>query len=130
MQVCTSLQTEDHASTPSLKFLQSGCPSCRLTNSVKALIKYRLKSGNRSSGLIFCSSTVNMVVHCRRHISRNQHLKRNCLRHKNRSGQKCNNTRSCLFIIVLLHYLLPLMNGCLQHFCLLIAFFPFKLSMY
>ena len=37
MQVCTSLQTDNHASTPPLSFLQSGCPSCRPTNSVKAL---------------------------------------------------------------------------------------------
>ena len=37
MQVCTSLQTDNHASTPSLCFLQAGCPSCRPTNSVKAL---------------------------------------------------------------------------------------------
>jgi len=33
MQVCTSL----HASTPPLSLLQAGCPSCRQTNSVKAL---------------------------------------------------------------------------------------------
>jgi len=37
MQVCTSLQTDNHASTPSLIFLQAGCSSCRPTNSVKAL---------------------------------------------------------------------------------------------
>jgi len=37
MQVCTSLQTDDHTSTPPLSFLQAGCPPCRLTNSVKAL---------------------------------------------------------------------------------------------
>ena len=37
MQVCTSLQTDNHASTPPLVFLQAGCPSCRPTNSVKAL---------------------------------------------------------------------------------------------
>jgi len=37
MQVCTLLQTDNHASTPSLSFLQAGCPSCRPTNSVKAL---------------------------------------------------------------------------------------------
>jgi len=37
MQVCTSLQTDNNASTPSLSFLQAGCPSCRPTNSVKAL---------------------------------------------------------------------------------------------
>ena len=37
MQVCTSLQTNNHASTPPLSFLQAGCPSYRPTNSVKAL---------------------------------------------------------------------------------------------
>ena len=37
MQGCTSLQTDNHASTPPLSFLQAGCPSCRPTNSVKAL---------------------------------------------------------------------------------------------
>jgi len=37
MQVCTSLQTENHASTPPLSFLQAGCPSCHPTNSIKAL---------------------------------------------------------------------------------------------
>ena len=38
MQVCTSLQTDNHASTPALKvFLQAGCPSSHPTNSVKAL---------------------------------------------------------------------------------------------
>jgi len=28
MQVCTSLETDNHASTPPLSFLQAGCPSC------------------------------------------------------------------------------------------------------
>ena len=37
MQVCTSLQTDNHASTPPLSFLQARCPSCRPTNSVKAV---------------------------------------------------------------------------------------------
>ena len=37
LQVCTSLQTDNHASTPPLRFLQARCPSCRPTNSVKAL---------------------------------------------------------------------------------------------
>ena len=37
MQVCTSLQTDNQASTSLLSFLQAGCPSCRPTNSVKAL---------------------------------------------------------------------------------------------
>ena len=41
MQVCTSLQTDNHASTLPLKFLQAGCPSCRrpTTNSVKAVTR-------------------------------------------------------------------------------------------
>ena len=36
-QVCTLLQTYNHASTPPLSFLQARCPSCHPTNSVKAL---------------------------------------------------------------------------------------------
>jgi len=40
MQVCTSLQTDNHASTPPLSFLQAGCPSCRPTNSIKGLKAY------------------------------------------------------------------------------------------
>jgi len=35
--ICTSLQTDNHASTSSLGFLQAGCTSCRPTNSVKPL---------------------------------------------------------------------------------------------
>ena len=34
MQVCTSLQTDNHASTPPLSFLQAGCPSWHPSNSV------------------------------------------------------------------------------------------------
>jgi len=37
MHVCTSLQADNHTSTPPLSFLQAGCPSCHPTNSVKAL---------------------------------------------------------------------------------------------
>ena len=37
MQVCSSLRTDNHASTPPLSFLQAGCSSCRPTNSLKAL---------------------------------------------------------------------------------------------
>jgi len=40
MQVCTSLQTDNHTSTQPLMFLQAGCPSCHPTNSVKALKEY------------------------------------------------------------------------------------------
>jgi len=35
MQVCTSLQTDNHASTPPLSFLQAGCPSCHSRRSIK-----------------------------------------------------------------------------------------------
>ena len=37
MQVYTSFQTDNHTSTSPLSFLQAECPSCRPTNSVKAL---------------------------------------------------------------------------------------------
>jgi len=37
MQVCTSLQTDNHASTPPLSFLQAGWPSCRPTNNYDCL---------------------------------------------------------------------------------------------
>jgi len=37
MQVSTSLQTDNYASTTPLSFLQAGCPSCCPTNSIKAL---------------------------------------------------------------------------------------------
>jgi len=37
MQICTSPQTDNHASTQPLSLLQAGCPSCRPNNSIKAL---------------------------------------------------------------------------------------------
>ena len=37
MQVCNSLQTDNHASTPPLSFVQARWPFCQPTNSVKAL---------------------------------------------------------------------------------------------
>jgi len=37
MQICTLTQTHNHTSIPQLSFLQAGCPSCRPTNSIKAL---------------------------------------------------------------------------------------------
>jgi len=40
MQVCTSLQTDNHASTPPRSFLQAVCPSCCPTNSFKVLKAY------------------------------------------------------------------------------------------
>jgi len=35
--ICTSLHTDNHARISPLSFLQTGCPSCRPTDSVKAL---------------------------------------------------------------------------------------------
>ena len=45
MKVCTSLQTDNHASTPPLSFSQAGCPSCSPTNSVEAVKAKALKAG-------------------------------------------------------------------------------------
>jgi len=36
MQVCTSLQTDDHTITPPLSFLQAGCSYCHPINSTKS----------------------------------------------------------------------------------------------
>jgi len=47
MQVCTSLQTNNHASTTPLSFLQAGCPSCRPTNSVEALKAFAVPGRTR-----------------------------------------------------------------------------------
>jgi len=55
MQVCTSLQTDTHASTAPLSFLQAGRPYCRPTNSVKALKAQAFKKRNFH---------INNNVHC------------------------------------------------------------------
>ena len=63
MQVCTSIQTDNHASTPPLCFLQAGCPSCRPTNSVKALKAYQYhKTTNKKPVIKFSTSTVGQSV--------------------------------------------------------------------
>jgi len=54
MQVCTSLQADNHASTPPLNFLQAGCPSCRPTNSVKALKEWYQCINYIISGVLYC----------------------------------------------------------------------------
>jgi len=48
LQVCTLLQTDNHARTPPLIFLQARCPSCRPTNSVKALKASKKKKLSQS----------------------------------------------------------------------------------
>ena len=58
MQVCISLQTDNHASTPPLSFLQAGCPSCRPTNSVKAL-KAKVQAKGPLNGCV-CVGTLKL----------------------------------------------------------------------
>jgi len=53
-QVCTSLQTDNHTSTSPLSFLQAGCPSCRPTNSVKALKACGSSIAKFKTGLQLC----------------------------------------------------------------------------
>jgi len=60
MQVATSLQTDNHASTPLLSFLQAGCLSCRPTNSVKAL---KASIADRISGKFATNSCLNIPPH-------------------------------------------------------------------
>jgi len=65
MQVCTMFQTDNHASTPPLSFLQAGCPSCRPTNSVKALKAYLMSERMQqtfSQMKKFCNSQVSVVT--------------------------------------------------------------------
>jgi len=54
MQICPSLQTNNHASTPPLSFLEAGCPSCRPTNSIKAL-KENTITHNTIKSFIMCA---------------------------------------------------------------------------
>jgi len=58
MQVCTSVQTDNHASTP-LSFLQAGCPSCCPTNSVNQQCSDTLLTGK--SSIVQCNSAA--VLH-------------------------------------------------------------------
>jgi len=48
--ICTTLQTDNHASISPLKFLQAGCPSCHPNNSVKALKAINIVNGQLFSG--------------------------------------------------------------------------------
>ena len=54
MQVCISFQSDNHASTSPLSFLQAGCPSCRPTNNVKAL--------KASPAEIYCISFLPAII--------------------------------------------------------------------
>ena len=75
MQVCTSLQTDDHASTPPLSLLPAGCPFCRQTNSVKALkakcnmTMLKIRHKNYTAADTLC-----MVANLLRHTNPSAHL--------------------------------------------------------
>ena len=58
MQVCTSLQTDNHASTPQLSFLQARCPSCHPTNSVKTLKGFKALKDQSTEGI---QSTISLA---------------------------------------------------------------------
>ena len=61
MQVCTLLQTDNHASTPPLSFLQAGCPSCRPTNSVKALKAYSSDARHQKCSICGASADADII---------------------------------------------------------------------
>ena len=62
MQVCTSLQTDNHASTTPLNFLQAECPSCRPTNSVKAWRQSSLIKQTTKRKSNFCYHSMHSVL--------------------------------------------------------------------
>jgi len=75
--ICTLLQTDNHATTSPLDFLQARCPSCRPSNSIKALkahtitcIKLITTSCMLHSSIVCCSMHVWLV---------NQHTKVNSM---------------------------------------------------
>ena len=68
MQVCTSLQTDNHASIPPLTVLQAGCPSCCPTNSAKALKALTSMRGNAvSAQQCHCDHSQRVCCARRRH---------------------------------------------------------------
>ena len=57
MQICTSLQTDNHAST--LSFLQAGCPSCRPPNQQR----------QSTEGKSFRTKPYKFPMHCSKCVS-------------------------------------------------------------
>ena len=51
MQVCTSIQTDNHTNTPPLSFLQAGCSSWCPTNSMKALKAKLMQNEEKTKSL-------------------------------------------------------------------------------
>jgi len=62
MQACSLLQTDNHASTPPLSFLQAGCPCCCPANSVKALkaseMTYEIGTRNLETSMVVSAGVV------------------------------------------------------------------------
>jgi len=82
MQVCTSLQTDNHARTPPLSFLQAGCPSCRQTNSVKAL-KAPAKRTFRINVAGLCRLDAPLVAQLFKALKENQIINYHNYKHEN-----------------------------------------------
>jgi len=62
MQICISLETDNHTSTPPLRFLQTVCPSCRPTNSIKALKAQLTTTSNKiNTKTMQTSSSLSMI---------------------------------------------------------------------
>jgi len=68
--ICTSLQTDNHASTSPLSFLQAGCPSCRPTSSVKALKANGTTMSKQGRQYIFLPSTALYHIYHMTHFHR------------------------------------------------------------
>jgi len=81
MHVCTSLQTDNHASNTRLCFLQTGCPSCCPANSVKAL----------RACMYVCMYVI--FIRCNRRTSNNKHKKQS----QNNVQYKTENPKTTLF---------------------------------
>jgi len=64
MQVCTSLQTDNHASITPLSFLQARCPSCHPTNSIKAVKVKSLLITNKKNNQRSNTNAEVQVLHC------------------------------------------------------------------
>jgi len=69
MQVCTSHQTDNNASTSLLSFLQAGCPSCRPTNSVKALKALSKNTEQKIANPSTCTCENSCYAKCRWHFN-------------------------------------------------------------
>ena len=71
--ICKSASHSNHASTPPLVFLQAGCPSCRPTNSVKAL-KAKACYWQCMRNVPCCTSTTNSRLYIAWHWRNNQSI--------------------------------------------------------